>query len=271
MNLLNRFRRAVHGSPVAAPVAEDAEVLEPVPAEAGAEPANPYWRTDVDLAARAAAAAGPLERLFYTHAGRPIFKWAHFLPLYDRALAPYAGRAVTLVEIGLAEGGSLELWRAFLGPEARLVGADIEERCREYAAPGTEVLIGDQGDPGFLAELAQHVGAADIVIDDGSHVCSHQIATFEALFPRLNDGGLYVCEDLHTSYWAEWGGGLGREDTFIAYAKRMLDRFHAPYYSGAPIPEGDPAADIAWMSLADSIAFFHKGPRHDPHFVMVGG
>ena len=45
----------------------------------------------------------------------------------------------------------------------------------------------------------------DIIIDDGSHMTKHQIDTFEHLFETmLVDGGLYVIEDLHTSFRKEY-------------------------------------------------------------------
>lgn len=229
-----------------------------------------YLRGDLDTEMLARTAPTRLEQLYFGHKGRPMFKWVHYLPLYDRALAPYVGGAVTVVEIGVAQGGSLDLWREFFGPAARIVGVDIVPASRAFATPGTEIVIGDQGDGAFLEELARRIGEADVIIDDGSHISRHQIRTFETLFPILKQGGVYICEDLHTSYWSDWEGGLGRNDTFIAYMKRMIDRFHDRYHTGVAPAEDDLAADIAWMTVADSIAFFHKGPRHNPYMALVG-
>ncbi len=33
-----------------------------------------------------------------------------------------------------------------------------------------------------------------------------QITSFKVLFPHLKSGGIYVIEDLHTSYWKLYGG-----------------------------------------------------------------
>jgi len=83
--------------------------------------------------------------------------------------------------------------------------------------------IGSQADPEFLASV---VAEMDIVIDDGSHVASHQLASFKALFPALSFGGVYICEDLHTAYWQDWDGGYKRHGTFVETIKDMIDNLH---------------------------------------------
>ncbi len=226
-------------------------------------------RRDLDWDRLARESATRFERVYYGHGRRPMFKWAHYLPLYDRALAPFVGRPVTVVEIGLAYGGSLQLWRDYLGPQIRLIGVDIDPVARTFEEPGVEVLIGDQGDPAFLQMLARHVGQADIVIDDGSHRVDHQILTFEALFPILRDGGVYVCEDLHTSYWPSYGGGLGQAGTFVEYAKSMVDKLHYKY-GIAHLDEHDLSRRVGAITVADSLMIFDKAPERGVMMAWVG-
>jgi hypothetical protein len=83
------------------------------------------------------------------------------------------------------------------------------------AERGTEVVIGDQEDREFLARLRDRLGTVDLVIDDDGHTMGQQIATLEELWPAVRDGGLYVVEDLHTSYWEEFGGGWRQPGTFV--------------------------------------------------------
>lgn len=108
--------------------------------------------------------------LFMTHRGRTIHKWVHYFPVYERHFAPYVGRPIVLVEIGVSSGGSLQLWKKYFGPYARIIGIDIDPACAAFEEPQIAVRIGDQADRGFLATVVDEFGAPDIVIDDGSHV-----------------------------------------------------------------------------------------------------
>jgi hypothetical protein len=66
--------------------------------------------------------------------------------------------------------------------------------------------------------------APDIVIDDGSHLAGHARASLRYLFPRMRGGSIYAIEDLHTSYWADWGGGSPAPSaTAVGLAKELVD------------------------------------------------
>jgi hypothetical protein len=132
--------------------------------------------------------------------GYPQDKWIHYFPIYDRYLANYRGRPVRVLEIGVFRGGGLEMLRHYLGPDAYLVGIDIDEVALA-AASNHRVEIGDQADPEFLLRVAEKHGPFDIVIDDGGHTMLQQIASVETLFPLLAEAGTYIVEDCHTSYW----------------------------------------------------------------------
>jgi hypothetical protein len=178
-----------------------------------------------------------LERLFYAHDDKIAHKWHHYLDIYqqhfERFRAPRA-HPVRILELGISEGGSLQLWRKYFGPDAKIVGVDINPACAERVDADTPAVIGDQSDPTVLsAALAQLGGGVDIVIDDGSHIGRHQIASFEFLYPRLADDGVYTIEDLQCCYSPEHEGGYRREGTFIEYAKSLIDRLHAWSFEGA--------------------------------------
>jgi len=78
-----------------------------------------------------------------------------------------------------------------------------------------------------LQEIKRKYPKIDIVIDDGGHFMDMQIISFEELYPHIQKDGVYFCEDVHTSYIDEYGGGLEREGTFIEYTKKLIDRLHA--------------------------------------------
>ncbi len=151
-----------------------------------------------------------LNQYFWTNTGRPINKWVHYLPLYERYFAPFRDRAILFIEIGAGQGGSSQMWKHYFGPAARIVSLDIRPECLDFQDEQVQVRIGDQSDPAFLQGLIHEFGAPDVVLDDGSHLMPHVTASFEFLYPRMAREALYMVEDLHTAYWPDYGGGLRR-------------------------------------------------------------
>jgi hypothetical protein len=117
-----------------------------------------------------------------------------YLRHYEEIFRPFRNRAITLWEIGVAQGASLALWREYF-PNAQIVGIDNNPQCKQYEGPRVQVAIGSQDDPEFLAGLSRDM-VPDIIIDDGSHRADHIQFSFDRLFPVLAAGGLYVIEDL---------------------------------------------------------------------------
>lgn len=118
------------------------------------------------------------------------------------------------------------------GPLAKIVGIDINEKCKAYEAPGISVRIGDQGDERFLQSVVDELGVPDIVLDDGSHQMEHIAKSFNYLYPKPPKNGVYMVEDLHTAYWEEFGGGVSKPDTFINMSKGFIDRLNADHTRG---------------------------------------
>lgn len=116
-----------------------------------------------------------------------------------------------MFEIGVAQGGSVEMWRRYFGPYAQIVGIDINPDCKGLESDQISIRIGDQADAAFLDQLIEEFGHPDVVIDDGSHRMSDISNTFEFLYPKVSPNGVYFVEDLHTCYWPEYEGGLHTE------------------------------------------------------------
>jgi MycE methyltransferase N-terminal len=162
-------------------------------------------------------------------------KWGGrwYTPHYQKYFAPYREQAVKVLEIGIggydapdAGGESLRMWKHYFR-RGLIYGMDI------YPKPGVAqsrvtVIQGDQGDEQYLDSLARDVGPFDIIIDDGSHISTHIIASFNALFPHVKPGGLYVIEDLASSYWPNWGGDPDPTAQYrsMELIKDMLDGLH---------------------------------------------
>lgn len=224
-----------------------------------------YWMTRAEQPAYFEPPLTAIEEIFLHHEERTVHKWAHYLPIYEKLFGGFRDKPLTFLEIGVSLGGSLEMWRDYFGPEAIIVGLDIDPACATRFDPPNQVFIGSQADPEFLHEVVSRIGAPDIVLDDGSHVSGHQKASFDTLFPLVKDGGLYVIEDTHTAYWPEgYEGGYRRSGTAIEVAKGFVDDMHAWYHSEHFDPKiRDHVHSIAFY---DSIIAIEKRlklpPRH---------
>lgn len=153
---------------------------------------------DVQAVAALSTTANPLETFFNERrTGRGIYKWRHYFDIYHRHLAKFVGHEMSLLEIGVYSGGSLEMWRHYFGERCRVYGVDVQEACKSYENEFTRIFIGDQADPGFWRAFARDVPCVDVLIDDGGHRVEQQIATLEAMLPRIRPGGVYLCEDIH--------------------------------------------------------------------------
>lgn len=234
-------------------------------------PKDPYRLLNKPLSDSAAEAEpGTLAHLFYHHKGRPIDKWVHYLPVYERHLRrERLPKVPRVLEIGVQRGGSLQMWRAWFGQSAILHGLDIDPNCKDRADPPTVIHIGSQADTEILARIVTDMGGVDVVIDDGSHVNSDQIVTFETLYPLLSPHGVYICEDIHTSYWsAGYEGGWEKEGTFVEFVKNKIDELHA-WYAEDDRDEGF-ARMTGSIHVYDSIVVIEKEPKDEPKRSVVG-
>jgi hypothetical protein len=208
-----------------------------------------------------------LAKIFAEHRGRILHKWVHYLDIYERYFSSYRGQPTRMLEIGVSQGGSLEMWRSYFGPAATIFGIDINPNSATCVDEPNQVRIGSQADPDFLKSVIDEMGPPDIILDDGSHIAAHQNVSLRTLFPLLSDGGLYVIEDLHTSYWEGcFEGGYQRAGTAIELCKQLVDDMHH-WYHGEAI---DLFTDVAAIHNHDSIVVIEKRPAKCPMHVTVG-
>jgi cephalosporin hydroxylase len=194
--------------------------------------------------------------LFFGNQGETIHKWPHYLPIYESVLGCLPPD-IRFLELGVFKGGSMKLWREFFGPDATIFGIDVDPDCKQHDGKYGSVRIGSQDDGEFLRSVVQEMGKVDVILDDGSHVARHQRASFEILFPLLEDGGLYVIEDTHTSYWPSYGGGLRRRGTAIEFVKDKIDAMHR-HYRKAGTNNSEDIPEIESIQFFDSIIVIKK-------------
>lgn len=212
---------------------------------------------------------GDLAEIYATTRDFEVHKWHHYIPLYDRYFGRFRGTAVKFLEIGVARGGSLQMWRRFLGEDAVLYGIDIDENCAAFDDAHGQVRIGSQDDPAFLASVVDEMGGIDVVLDDGSHKMRHIEASLRALYPRLNDGGIYMIEDLHAAYWAGFEGGIDDPRNFFNSVRQIIDDMHERYHhQGLKRPELGGA--VSGLHVHDSIVVLEKGEAVTPAHSRVG-
>lgn len=145
----------------------------------------------------------------------------HFLDVYEQHFGPRRMEPLKVLEIGVHHGGSLKMWAAYF-PNSRITGVDIDHDCKKNYGDRIQVVIGDQADREFLDGL----GTFDIIIDDGGHTMKQQKTSLDVLWGHLHPGGVYVLEDLETSYWPKFGGAYGRKDTTMEMLKGLVDNLN---------------------------------------------
>ena len=179
----------------------------------------------------------------------------HYFPIYEKHFSRFINQSVVFLEIGVSRGGSLQLWKRYFGPFVTIVGIDIDPKCKEIEEDQIHVRIGDQSDTVFLQSVLDEFGPPDIVLDDGSHVMMHICKTWDYMYDKINENGVYFVEDLHTAYFDDYGGGLKREGTFIERCKDLVDNLHARKKSFAKATYS--------MSCYDSVVAFEKRRLYD--------
>lgn len=210
-----------------------------------------------------------LYSMFHGNKDEVIDKWVHYFPIYERFLQGFVNRSVLMIEIGVDRGGSLKMWKKYLGPFSTIVGIDTNPLCARFNDEQCQVHIGNQNDIQFLKEIIKHYGTPDIVIDDGSHIMEDMDTTFKFLYPLLNNNGVYIVEDTHTCYWPEFQGGLKKDGSFIEKAKNLIDSLNAYHIKERDMVDTFTQSTFS-ISFYDSVVVFEKRWRGKPYALQTG-
>jgi hypothetical protein len=184
--------------------------------------------------------------------------------LYRRYLDSRRTEVRSVLEIGvggvtsisgyetLTGGQSLRVWSDYF-PNAQITRIDIHDK--NVSGPRIHFERGDQSDPVFLQSVIDKHGPFDVVIDDGSHIGRHIIASFNVLWKAVRPGGFYIVEDLALAYHPDWEGGPpGTPGTAAELLKTKIDdtlrRYQDPFQPS-----------IESMHIYGEICFFEKAAR----------
>lgn len=217
--------------------------------------------------------SGDLLNFFLFEKHNVIDKWLHYFPIYEKYFNPYRTKDINFVEIGIQNGGSLQMWRKYFSQNSHIIGIDINPECKkletEFNDKNISIHIGSSTDKEFWKKFKNKypVGSIDILLDDGGHTMDQQIFTFNTMFPWIKDGGLYICEDCHTSYYKEFNAGLNIPGTFIEFCKKLIDDingFHSEIITYNTI-------HISGIHFYDSIVIIEKGTvSFEPFSLRLG-
>lgn len=165
------------------------------------------------------------ESLHRHKTGKASDKWASYLPFYDGLFAASRDLPVSVLEIGVQNGGSLETYAAYFEQGRRFVGCDIDPRCAALAwqDPRIHLVLGDANSLPVCQAIRSLSESYEFIIDDGSHTTYAVLASFLLYFPLLRPGGVYVIEDTCTLYWPSHGGGLQQPGGALPFFRRLAD------------------------------------------------
>jgi len=213
--------------------------------------------------------SGDLVEILVQNKGPVVHKWHHYIPLYDTYFSRFRNTPFRFLEIGVAKGGSMQIWRKFFGAEAIIYGIDIDPECAQFDGQSGQVRIGSQDDPEFLKSVVAEMGGVDAILDDGSHRMEHVSKSLEILYPLLNENGVYMIEDLHTAYWDKFGGGYRTEENFFTKVGLLIEDMHRWYHQN-PSHMPDISSFVSGIHIHDSVIVFDKKTTHRPSHSRVG-
>lgn len=220
-----------------------------------------------------------LRTLYLEHKGKVSDKWDLYLDVYDRVLAPFRELPVTLVEVGVQNGGSLQIWSQYFVNGTAFIGCDIDPKCASltYDDARISVVVGNiNSDSAYRTILTRATSSWDIFIDDGSHTSNDIIISFSNYFQLLKPGGLYIIEDLHCSYWASHGGGIVCATSSMNFFKLLCDMLNhehwktqitiesmlATFFPGPKQPNFSFFSDIFSITFLNSMCIIEKRGKH---------
>lgn len=219
---------------------------------------------------------------------RDLSKLAHFyatdkvsshsyIQHYEHHLGKFRNKNIKLLEIGvggysnpLAGGNSLRMWKRYFS-KGEIFSLDIYNKSA-LEEDRIKIFEGSQVDTGFLDKVTKATGPFDVIIDDGSHINEHVIKSFEFLFPKLKDGGIYIVEDTQTSYWPEYGGDssdLKNSKTLMNYFKNLTDCLNHVEFIHPGYEKSFFDKKIVSMHFYHNLIFIYKGDNDEISNILV--
>jgi O-antigen biosynthesis protein len=209
-----------------------------------------------------------LAQLYARHSGKVSDKWSSYLLRYEALLSSRRHSLQAILEIGVQNGGSLEIWAKYFPQAQAVVGCDIDSKCAElrYADPRVRIVVGDATQDATLANVLESASEFDVVIDDGSHIPKDVVRAFALYWPKVKPGGLFIAEDLHCDYFPTHQGGIARGDIanrFFAELVHLVNYEHwadgdaaKALFARFALPPG--SSPESWVGTIASVNFYNS-------------
>ena len=187
-----------------------------------------------------------------------------YIEIYEKYFESVRDKNFKILEIGIADGKSLLMWSDYF-KNSIIIGIDIHKidiKEKKLDRPNIKVHCGSQSDDKFISEIVKEYGNFDIIIDDGSHLRKDVIKSFHLLFPHLNNDGLYVVEDMQTSYNHFFGGNpfdLKYSNSHMNFFKHLTDRLNYQEIANPFYISHKYDAKITNISFYHNLVFVRKG------------
>jgi hypothetical protein len=215
----------------------------------------------------------PLTRIAIKHG---TDKWGpHFYtPVYHNLFSHLRDRPLRLLEIGVGGyefrnmgGASLQMWAEYF-PAAEITAIEISEKHLDLD-PRIRIYRGSQDDPKVLRRVCKERGPFDIIIDDGSHNPRHVVASFVNLIDEMAKDGVYVIEDVQTTYWPNFGGSLKDGGETMKLARTLIDYLHHTEIAAVDRSRNFPqyAKQIRALRVYRNLIVIEKGDNLEPSYL----
>ena len=180
-----------------------------------------------------------MRELLKNHKGNLTDRWSSYTQVYENFLASKKEATTAILEVGVQNGGSLEIWAKYFPSADRIVGLDINDKIRSvhFQDARIEALVLDATKDEAKSILVQKFGSKsfDLIIDDGSHISGHILRTLENFWELLSDNGVYIIEDLHCSYWKFYKGGLNKHKSAVTRLADIADAINHEHWRLKPV------------------------------------
>lgn len=199
----------------------------------------------------------------------------NYITHYDNHFESFRNKNVNIFEIGVGGyhhpnegGGSLKMWKEYFS-NGNIYSIDIYDKSL-LQEDRIRIFKGDQTDITLLNNICEETKGFDIIIDDGSHINSHVIESFNFLFTKLKDGGIYVIEDTQTSYWKSFGGDYNKDNpnTIMNYFKNLTDSLNNKEFIYPNYQQSYFDKKIISMHFYHNLIFIYKGDNDEESNVI---
>lgn len=209
-----------------------------------------------------------LDNLFIKHGTDKSSLHHDYSKNYETHFEKFRGVNVKLLALGIGGyefpdqgGGDLKAFSEyFYRKDSNIFGVDIYDKSGIKFPPNVKTFIGSQNDGNFLTKVMLELGEPHIIIDDASHQNKLTIESFKHLFPWLKSGGVYVIEDLESSWYEDYGfdGTKNFKDTnhpsTINFLRELLNVVNIKFLTH----EAKAAFEIESIHFYQNIAFIIK-------------